>query len=254
MLSLRKPSIIDLTRSPIGLTDEDHYAYLAQFPSSCWERFIPSIGPMPAKISNWKKECGSFPGYNYHNNDSIPMPPNGQSRRMPVDIDQLERETIPRIQSVTRKTNPFKKPPMRKFADAPIRRLANQIIRRAPIAIKLKPMKKKEQKRMRLMENKRKSKTMNGKTRSQIKDLRVKLKNKEKEIKKKYNKKETKAEKKKRLEKKEKKKIKSKKIKSKISELEKKIKKRNENIEKMNKKIEKLIKDEKKKPVKNNKR
>ena len=176
MLSLRQESVktipvIDLTGSPIGLTDEDHYAYLAQFPSSCWKNFIPSIGPMPAKISNWKMECGSFPGSNYQNINSIRMPPNGQSRRGPLDIDQFERETIPVRQSITRKTNPFKKPPVRKFADAPIRRLANQIMRRAPIAIKLKPVKigarkKKAEKRRRLMENKRKSKTINEKTKT----------------------------------------------------------------------------------------
>ena len=235
----RSPVVIDLTGSPIDLTNTRE-EFLATFPSSCWDNFIPGVGPVPAEISNWNMSCGTFPTGDFDNRNSFILPPNEQSRRKSPSLEVFHRETLPTRQPVLRKTNTFKQ--------APVRRLAERIMRRAPIAMKPRQAKG-AGKRQRFMETKRNSQTQNKKTNLIIKDLRAKLKKKDKELKAKKNtKKETKSEKKKRMDKKEKNKKKKKTIKAKITDLEKKVKKRKDKIEKMNKELEKLaIKEEKKK-------
>lgn len=229
------PVVIDLTGSPIDLTNTRE-EFLATFPSSCWDNFIPGVGPVPAEMSNWNMSCGTFPTGDFDNRNSFILPPNEQSRRRSPPLEVFHSPTR---QPVLRKTNTFKK--------APVRRLAKKIMRKAPIAMKPRQAKG-AGKRQRFMETKRNSQIQIKKTNLIIKDLRDKLKKKDKELKaKKKTKKETKTEKKKRLEKKEKNKLKNKKMKNKITELEKKVKKRKDKIEKMNKELEKLAIQEKKK-------
>ncbi len=239
------PVVIDLTGSPIDLTEYDD-ELIHDYPASCWNNFIPGVGPVPAESSNWNMSCGTFPMGLFTHRHSVIIPPNGQSRRGSPNMDDFTRETISNRESIlnvpsrrpSRHTHAVRKSSIRK---APVRK---PLDRHVPAARRqVRPGKtlrmKRAERRQQFMNAKRRSIKTNNNAQKTIKELRAKLKKQEIELKKKAKKKsETTHERKTRTEKKKKRKEKIKKTKNKISEIEKKVKKREAKIEKMNRELE----------------